>query len=89
MHRRGYQVSRGDTLARIGRKFGLSEGDLARINGFARTHEPQAGDIVVVYVQPHKVRATVDAPDPSPITASTRKNTASTAQTARVPGARP
>jgi membrane-bound lytic murein transglycosylase D len=86
MQRRAYQVKSGDTLERIGRKFGLSTGDMARINGVPRTHEPAVGDLLVVYVQPHKARLTVEAPDPQPLTASTSRHTASTANTSRVPG---
>jgi membrane-bound lytic murein transglycosylase D len=62
--RRGYKVHRGDTLKKISKRFRLSLGDLARINGFSRKHKPKAGDIVVVYVPKGRTRGTRKAPDP-------------------------
>jgi membrane-bound lytic murein transglycosylase D len=86
--RRGYRVKAGDTLGRIGRRFGLTDGDLARINGFPRTRDPDAGEVVVVYVPESKLKQTIDAPDvhAAPRTAG---RTPSTRDTARVPGAVP
>jgi membrane-bound lytic murein transglycosylase D len=39
----------GDTLARLGRRYGLTIGDLARINRFSYNTDLQAGQRVVVY----------------------------------------
>ncbi|MEZ4427109.1 MAG: LysM peptidoglycan-binding domain-containing protein [Nannocystaceae bacterium] len=66
--RRAYKARRGDTLEKIGKKFGLSAGDLARINGFSRKHEPDKGELVIVYVESGKTRGTVKAPAPEPTT---------------------
>jgi membrane-bound lytic murein transglycosylase D len=63
--RRGYRVRKGDTLAKIGKKFDLTDGDLARINGIDRAHAPAAGSTLVVYVKTGETRGTVDAPAPT------------------------
>lgn len=90
--RRGYAVKKGDDLGKIGRRFDLGVGDLARINGFARGHEPAVGEILVVYVPPPKVRATVDPPAPRALFASgvpivrTPARLPSTPTTTRLPG---
>lgn len=88
MLRRGYRVRAGDTLAKIGRRFDLTLGDLARINGFSRDHEPAVDDVLVVYVPEPKIRGTVEAPAPrgfeEPVARAGREP--STAETARVPG---
>jgi membrane-bound lytic murein transglycosylase D len=39
----------GDTLAKLGRRYGLTPGDLARINRFSYNTELHEGDRVVVY----------------------------------------
>jgi membrane-bound lytic murein transglycosylase D len=39
----------GDTLSRLGRRYGLTTGDLARINRFSYNTELEAGQKVVVY----------------------------------------
>lgn len=62
--RRGYQVRKHEDLQKIGKKFNLSDGDLARINGFARNHQPSPGTVIVVYVDRAHERGTVDAPPP-------------------------
>ena len=64
LSRRGYHVRKGEDLPKIGKKFDLSDGDLARINGFARTHKPEPGTVIVVYVDRAHERGTVDAPSP-------------------------
>ena len=90
MLRRGYKVQRGDTLDKIGRRFDLSVGDLARINSFSRGHDPEPGGTVVVYVDAKKTGGTSKAPpprgfdDPKPPPRAARAP--STAQTAGVPG---
>ncbi|MEP6654637.1 MAG: transglycosylase SLT domain-containing protein [Myxococcales bacterium] len=43
------EAKAGETLARIGRRYGLTVGDLARINRFSYNTELQAGQKVVVY----------------------------------------
>jgi membrane-bound lytic murein transglycosylase D len=104
-HRRGYQVRRGDTLARIARRFELSVGDLSRINGFSSAYEPQAGEILVVYVDAARLRSTDAAPPPKGLVSDAKGTTApttrppttrppttrppTTAETARVPGSLP
>jgi membrane-bound lytic murein transglycosylase D len=80
--RRAYKARKGDTLARIGRKFDLTVGDLARINAFSGAHEPEAGELVVVYVDEKGARGTIEAP---PV-GGTAGRTPSTAETAGVPG---
>lgn len=101
LERRAYRAKKGDTLTKIGRRFSLTVGDLARINGFPRSHAPSAGELVVVYIAKAKRGGTLRAPDPPsrgdrpPSTASTaavptppapNSRAASTADTARVPG---
>ncbi len=101
LRRRGLKVRAGDTLERIGRKYGLTVGDLARINGFSIAHIPAAGDILVVYVSKSKLPGTTDAPAPPPVyghlpvgdepAPQTRvrtkpRKTPSTASTSRRPG---
>jgi membrane-bound lytic murein transglycosylase D len=44
-----YTAKNGDTLAKLGRRYGLTPGDLARINRFSYNTELHEGDRVVVY----------------------------------------
>jgi membrane-bound lytic murein transglycosylase D len=44
-----YTCKSGDTLAKLGRRYGLTPGDLARINRFSYNTELHEGDRVVVY----------------------------------------
>ena len=44
-----YSAKPGDTLAKLGRRYGLTPGDLARINRFSYNTELHEGDKVVVY----------------------------------------
>src|SRR4029079_15493900 len=44
-----YTAKTGDTLAKLGRRYGLTLGDLARINRFSYNTELHEGDRVVVY----------------------------------------
>jgi membrane-bound lytic murein transglycosylase D len=62
--RRGYRVRKGDDLVKIGKKFDLSDGDLARINAIPRDKPPAPGSVLVVYVDRDHERGTVDAPAP-------------------------
>lgn len=62
--RRGYRTRSGDTLAKIGRRFALSVGDLARINHFSRGHDPKPGHTLIVYVDKGKTGGTLKAPPP-------------------------
>lgn len=62
--RRAYRARAGDTLIKIGKKFDLSDGDLARINAIPRSHQPAAGDLIIVYVAEGKQKGTVPAPPP-------------------------
>ncbi len=44
-----YSVRPGDTLAKVGRRYGLTPGDLARINRFSYNSELEPGQKIVVY----------------------------------------
>jgi len=44
-----YTAKGGDTLVKLGRRYGLTPGDLARINRFSYNTELHAGDRLVVY----------------------------------------
>jgi membrane-bound lytic murein transglycosylase D len=44
-----YTAKAGDTLVKLGRRYGLTPGDLARINRFSYNTELKEGDRVVVY----------------------------------------
>jgi membrane-bound lytic murein transglycosylase D len=63
--RRAYRVRAGDTLEKIGARFGLTDGDLARINAIQRTQAPTPGDLLIVYVPESKTKGTVAAPPPA------------------------
>ncbi len=52
-----YRVVEGDTLASIGRRFGLSVGSLARINRFSRRIDLQVGQEIIVYAEESHVPA--------------------------------
>jgi membrane-bound lytic murein transglycosylase D len=62
--RRAVKAKKGDTLAKVGKRFDLTDGDLARINGYARDHELAPGEVVVVYVDDADTRGTIEAPPP-------------------------
>jgi membrane-bound lytic murein transglycosylase D len=66
--RRGYKVGKDDSLKKIAKKFDLSLGSLARINGVAREHEFKPDEIIVVYVAKSATRGTIDPPAPRPTT---------------------
>ncbi|PRP90355.1 Membrane-bound lytic murein transglycosylase D precursor [Enhygromyxa salina] len=66
--RRGYKVDKGDSLKKIAKKFDLSLGSLARINGVPRNKSLDKGEVILVYVAKGKTRGTVTAPDPRPTT---------------------
>jgi membrane-bound lytic murein transglycosylase D len=83
--RRGYRARKGDTLRKVARKFELTDGDLARINGFSRGHDPQPGEIIVVYVPQGRTGGTVLAPPPRDVYVQATPKEASTADTAGVP----
>jgi membrane-bound lytic murein transglycosylase D len=68
LERRGYECDKGETLAKIAKKFDLSLGSLARINGIARNHTVREGDVIIVYVAKGKTRGTLVAPTPKPTT---------------------
>ncbi|MEZ4451025.1 MAG: LysM peptidoglycan-binding domain-containing protein [Nannocystaceae bacterium] len=80
--RRGYKAHSGDTLEKIGKKFDLSEGDIARINGVPRSYSPKSGEVMVVYVAEGKTRGTVAAPDPGPIAGAEYGASATASETA-------
>jgi membrane-bound lytic murein transglycosylase D len=44
-----YTAKSGDTLVKLGRRYGLTPGDLARINRFSYNTELHEGDRIVVY----------------------------------------
>lgn len=87
--RRGYRTRSGDTLSKIGRRFELSVGDLARINHFSRGHDPKPGNTLVVYVDKGKAGGTIKAPPPRGFAAAKAPPPAdrapSTPGTARIP----
>jgi len=99
MQRRAHKVRKGETLSRIGKKYDLSVGSLARINGFARNHRPEPGDLVIVYVAKGHAQGTVSAPPPPSTTitvelaeidqVSQGSRDPSTAESAGVPGSSP
>ncbi len=62
--RRSYKVQKGETLAKIAKKFDLSLGSLARINNLAREHDVQTGDHLIVYVEAGKTKGTHKPPKP-------------------------
>src|SRR5690606_35065386 len=66
--RRGYKVGKDDTLKKIAKKFDLSLGSLARINGVPREHKLAPDQIIVVYVAKGASKGTVDPPAPRPTT---------------------
>jgi membrane-bound lytic murein transglycosylase D len=68
LERRGYTCSKGETLAKIAKKFDLSLGSIARINGIARNHSVREGDVIIVYVAKGKTRGTITPPTPKPTT---------------------
>ncbi len=68
LERRGHKVKEGESLARIAKRYDLSTGSLARINGVPRNHSPAEGEVLVIYVPKGHTKGTVKAPDPSPTT---------------------
>jgi len=83
LERRGYKAKKGDTLAKVARRFDLTIGDLARINAFPRGHDLAVGELILVYVPKSKRSVTVLAPDP--VQRGDASRVASTASTAGVP----
>ncbi len=51
-----YSARKGDTLRSIGRRVGLTIGDLARINKFSRHTRLDTGQKIIVYMDPAKAR---------------------------------
>ncbi len=98
MRRRGYKARKGDTVARIAKRFKMSQGSLARINGIGRNQALEPGQVVVIYVPAQKTKGTILAPDPAETTLTAEiklLNTsepasegapASTAKTSKLPG---
>jgi membrane-bound lytic murein transglycosylase D len=90
--RRAVRVRSGDTLETLGARFDLTAGDLSRINAVPREHDPEVGDLLVVYVDPRHAKVTVEAPPPkgwggdAQTKASEDTRVPSTAASARVPG---
>ncbi len=56
-----HQVERGDTVAGLGRKYGVPAGDIAEINGLDRSVSPGPGDQIFIPGAPAPARA--KAPD--------------------------
>lgn len=44
-----------DTVKRLSKRYGVSEGLIARINHFSRRHEPEVGEEIVLYVDARRV----------------------------------
>lgn len=55
-----YRIQTGDTLVTIGQRFGLTTGDLMRINQIRRDARLRAGDHLIVYTSPD-LAATMEA----------------------------
>ena len=51
-----YTVRKGDTLKSVGRRLGLTVGDVIRINGISRWSKLKAGQKLVVYVEEARLR---------------------------------
>jgi membrane-bound lytic murein transglycosylase D len=79
--RRGYKVGKDDSLKKIAKKFDLSLGSLARINGVAREHEFKPDEIIIVYVGKGATKGTIDPPDPRPTTLTDEIEVASSLET--------
>lgn len=62
--RRGVRVRKGDTLQKIGRRFDLTVGSIARINGLKPGYAPRVGELLIVYVEARRQGGTVAAPPP-------------------------
>lgn len=75
--RRGYKVGKDDTLKKIAKKFDLSLGSLARINGVSRDHALTQGQVIIVYVAKNATRGTIEAPAPRPTTLTNELEVAS------------
>ena len=86
--RRGYKVQKGDSLAKIAKKFDLTLGGLARINGVAREHEVEPGDVLVVYVDKKHNKSTTKPPKPRPTSLAGELEVASDAAAEKSPGTR-
>ncbi len=80
LERRAYEVDKGDTLTKIAKKFDLSLGSLARINGVARNHHVREGEVLIVYVAKGKTRGTIAAPAPKSGTLAVEIEVASEAE---------
>ena len=52
-------------MSRVARRFDLSLGSLARINGVKRGHSPKVGETLIVYVEKGKTRGTKAPPEAS------------------------
>jgi membrane-bound lytic murein transglycosylase D len=70
-----YNARQGDTLTKIARRYGLSPGDLARINRYSWTTELKEGDKVIVYSPTTELPREVQARKPT-ASRSTRTATA-------------
>jgi membrane-bound lytic murein transglycosylase D len=92
--RRGYRTKEGETIARVAKKFDLSTGSLARINGMPRSHRPPMGTVLVVYVPRGETEGTIPPPPPNPTTIGDETRVlsgasdeyASTPETSKLPG---
>ncbi len=51
-----YTVRKGDTIKSVGRRLGLTVGDVIRINGISRWSKLKAGQKLVVYVEESRLR---------------------------------
>lgn len=70
--RRAYKARRGESLEKIAKKFKLTVGDLCRINQVKRSHKPERGELIVVYVEKNRTKGTVAAKPPAPTTSSSQ-----------------
>src|SRR6185369_867675 len=71
-----YVAKAGDTLAKVGRRYGLTPGDLARINRFSYNTELHDGQRIVVYSPtgdaPREVTMGMTPPEPKRPPATTK-----------------
>ena len=100
-----YTAKAGDSLAKLGRRYGLTPGDLARINRFSYNTELHEGDRIVVYSPtgdaPHEhtmgmtpgkkrpERAAPPTPARAPDPAAKKKSAATVAKVDSKPAAKP
>jgi membrane-bound lytic murein transglycosylase D len=64
--RQAHRVRKGETLAKIAKRYDLSTGSLARINGIKRTSQPEVGTVLIVYAPPARKKGKAPLAAPAP-----------------------